>query len=313
MDLSIIIPIYNVEKYLDKCLESVYSIKNISKEVILVNDGSTDNSQDIIDKYTQKYKDETVVIIQKNKGLSGARNAGLFVAKGKYISFIDSDDYIDSNKFIKIVEECINLDLDIGFAELNYDCNNKIYQTKEIKKRMKRLSRLTISDGLDYWEKCLDKNKDLIRVEVVTNLYKNSFLKNNKLKFKEGLLHEDTLFMYEAVRKCKRSKYFSCDFYTYRTREGSIMGSMNKKNYMHRLYIASQLQEMKNNENIHLYSWDTIIMSLYFSAVKNCRIKNKDLYNLIKGNKNLTMRSKIKKIMIHLYHLSCKEVKIDTF
>ncbi|MGL4687379.1 MAG: glycosyltransferase family 2 protein, partial [Fusobacteriaceae bacterium] len=99
MELSIIVPIYMVEEYLEECLESLYKIEGIEKEIILVNDGSPDNSYLIIEEFKKKYPKETVIIKKKNGGLSSARNLGISVAKGKYISFIDSDDFIDPIMF----------------------------------------------------------------------------------------------------------------------------------------------------------------------------------------------------------------------
>ena len=88
IELSIIVPIYNVEKYLRQCLDSIYKIENIKKEIILVNDGTKDNSGEIINEYYKKYKEITKVIEQENSGLSSARNTGLKNAMGKYIYFL---------------------------------------------------------------------------------------------------------------------------------------------------------------------------------------------------------------------------------
>lgn len=311
MDLSIIIPIYNVEEYLRECLDSIYKIKGIKKEVILVNDGSTDNSQDIIDEYKKLYDQETVVIVQKNKGLSGARNSGLDVATGKYISFIDSDDFIDNDKFVSFFKECTRLDLEIAAGDLKYYCNNEAYRTKSMKKRSEKLKSLPICQGLEYGEICLEPKLDSIRVEVWVNLYKNEFLKSHNLKFREGLLHEDTLFMYQAIAKAKKVKYIPYDFYYYRMREGSIMKTQSYKNYVHKLYIAKELQEIKEKENINLKSWDTIITALYFGAVKAYKIKNMELYRKIKKGNKLTIKSRIKKILLNIYHISANDIEID--
>lgn len=311
MDLSIIIPIYNVEDYLGECLDSIYKIKGIKKEVILVNDGSPDNSQDIIDEYKAKYKEETIVIIQKNQGLSSARNAGLKEATGKYISFIDSDDFIDSDKLEALYIECVKANLDIAAGDLKYYSNNESYKTKEIEERSEKLSRLDICNGLDYWENSLEEKTDNIRVEVWTNLYKREFLLSNNLEFVKGLLHEDTLFMYQAILKAKRVKYIPYDFYNYRIREGSIMKSPSYKNFMHKMYIANELQNIKEKENINLKSWDTIIFNLYFSAVRAYKIKNKKLYGRINKGKKLTTKSKFKKVLLNLYHILAKNVEID--
>ena len=107
-DISIVIPIYNVEKYLRKCLDSVYSLNLDNKEVILVNDGSTDTSINILNEFKNKYPNKTKIISQKNQGLSEARNIGIKNSNGKYILFIDSDDFIIPTE----TEEFINFGLD---------------------------------------------------------------------------------------------------------------------------------------------------------------------------------------------------------
>ena len=100
MKISIIVPIYNVELYLERCLDSIYKIRGVNKEIILVNDGSTDKSLEIARKYALIHEKETILITQENKGVSKARNEGLKVATGDYISFIDSDDYIYHEEFV---------------------------------------------------------------------------------------------------------------------------------------------------------------------------------------------------------------------
>ncbi|MGL5087873.1 MAG: glycosyltransferase family 2 protein [Cetobacterium sp.] len=99
MELTIIVPVYNVEKYLKDCLDSIYKINNIKYEVILVNDGSTDSSLNILKEYRSLYPKLTKIIDKENGGLSSARNAGIREARGEYLSFIDSDDIIDFKDF----------------------------------------------------------------------------------------------------------------------------------------------------------------------------------------------------------------------
>ena len=120
MDLSIIVPIYNVEEYLAECLKSLYKISNLRYEVILVNDGSKDNSYQIMEEFKRLYPKQTVIVNKENGGLSSARNAGLKIAKGKYISFIDSDDFIDTDEFEKFVIEGIKSRVDIAVGNMRY-------------------------------------------------------------------------------------------------------------------------------------------------------------------------------------------------
>ena len=107
MKLSIIIPVYNTEKYIKQCIESVTAIKDIETEIIVVNDGSTDSSKDILEEYTEK-NDRIKVITQKNQGASAARNTGIKASTGDYIYFLDSDDWIDTVSFEKIIKELEN-------------------------------------------------------------------------------------------------------------------------------------------------------------------------------------------------------------
>ena len=114
MKLSIIIPCYNVENYLGKCVDSVLNNKLKDEfEIILVNDGSTDNTLGVIKSYAKQYPDVIKYIDQKNKGLSGARNSGMDIAKGEYITFLDSDDYVDSAMYNKLLKKASKGDFDI--------------------------------------------------------------------------------------------------------------------------------------------------------------------------------------------------------
>ena len=126
-DISVIVPIYNVEKQLKRCIESLINQKKNNIEIILVNDGSTDNSGEIAKQYAKKYSDKIVYYDKENGGLSDARNFGIKKANGKYISFVDSDDYIDLNLY-KDLEKYIKEDYDlVKFKIIRVDENcNKI-------------------------------------------------------------------------------------------------------------------------------------------------------------------------------------------
>ena len=104
MKLSIIIPVYNTEDYIRQCIESVLNIKNIQTEIVVVNDGSTDKSLAILEEYAEK-NNNIKIITQENQGASAARNTGIRVCTGDYIYFLDSDDWIDTDSFEKIIEE----------------------------------------------------------------------------------------------------------------------------------------------------------------------------------------------------------------
>ena len=104
MKLSIIIPAYNTEKYIEQCIDSVINIRNIENEIIVINDGSTDRTKDILKEYTEN-NDRIKVITQENQGASAARNTGIKASTGDYIYFLDSDDLIDTVSFEKIIRQ----------------------------------------------------------------------------------------------------------------------------------------------------------------------------------------------------------------
>ena len=116
LKLSIIVPVYNVEKYVEKCLESLCGLK-IENEIIVVNDGTKDSSLEIVERFKENHKNENIIIIsQENQGLSEARNNGLKAAKGEYISFIDSDDFVDTENYEKFINEVTEDKVDIGIV-----------------------------------------------------------------------------------------------------------------------------------------------------------------------------------------------------
>ena len=130
IDISVIVPVFNSEKTLNRCLDSILNQTFKNFEVICVNDGSQDNSGQILNEY--KMKDERIKVIeQKNKGLSGARNTGINLAKGKYVTFIDSDDWIEINTFEKIKE---NIDKKYDVIRIDYTSNDNIEKNKKIYK-----------------------------------------------------------------------------------------------------------------------------------------------------------------------------------
>lgn len=311
IELSIIVPIYNVEEYLEECLNSIYNINNINKEVILINDGSTDRSQVIVDKFKKRYDDITKVIIKKNSGLSSARNSGLNQAKGEYVLFIDSDDFIDSKKIEKLFFYARRNELDIAFGDLYHIKNKDVIVYKNSKRRENKLKKINVTDGMSFWDSCIEKKTGYIRVEVVTNIFKREMLNKYDIRFKEGLLHEDTLFMFVATFYAQRVKYYPINFYYYRLREGSIMHTEGYKNYLHKLFIAKELQEFKERNNIKAYSWNNMIFTLYFAALKNCNIKNEELYKKIKENKNLLLINKIKRLLINIYNKNARDIEVS--
>lgn len=247
MQLSIIVPIYNVENYLEECLESIYKIKEIKYEVILVNDGSTDSSKDIMKKYIEKYPLITKGITKENGGLSSARNVGIKEAKGEYLSFIDSDDIIDAQVFQEFFKEGLKLELDVMVGNMRYFQEEKVseplYRSQEIKD-------FKVGKGTRFFQ-TLFQGKKCFREEVVDDIYRREFICENKLYFHEELIHEDSYFTPMVYLKAKRVKYIDKAFYFYRQRSGSIMSKVSEKS----VKSLEKICEMLLEEYSHTDDW----------------------------------------------------------
>ena len=208
--VSVIVPVYNVEEYISKCLGSLVkqSLKDI--EIIVVNDGTPDNSQVVIDKYVKKYNN-IKSFIKKNGGLSDARNYGLKYAKGEYISFVDSDDYIDNTMLEKMYNKAKKDNLDIVV------CNSiELYDDKEIEKK----------SNLHYSNENV-KNYIISPPMACTRLYKKNIFDNNK--FTKGIYYEDLDFTPSLVALTDKIGFVEEGLYYYVQRNGSIM-KQNKYN-----------------------------------------------------------------------------------
>jgi len=205
--VSIIVPVYNVYPYLDKCLDSLVNQTLHEIEIIVVNDGTPDQSQEIIDRYAKT--DQRVVPLKKeNGGLSDARNYGLKYATGEYISFIDSDDYVDVTMMEKMYAKAKKEKCDL----VECDC---------------------------YWEypdrKVLDQSHIVdnyfvdIRVMAWNKLYKHSLLKKTGILFPKGLQYEDISFCYQLLPYVKKIGYVDEALYYYIQRDTSIANTSNAK------------------------------------------------------------------------------------
>lgn len=243
--LSIIVPVYNVENYIVECLESLMSQTLDSIEILVVDDGSKDSS---IDKIKSIIDDRVRIIVQENKGLSGARNTGLREAKGEYVTFVDSDDYIGINTAF---EEMYNLAKKDDSDLVAGNCI-KFYENGK-KEKLERNMQFFYNSPMNSEEFFLNSLlSDRIYAPVWLNIYRREFLKENDLFFMEGVLHEDEEFTPRVLIRANKVSIYDKEFYMYRQREGSIMNSgKNKKHGIDILKICgslnSQIDIIKNN------------------------------------------------------------------
>lgn len=210
--ISIIIPVYNTGKYLEKCLNSILNEK-VDKEIIIINDGSTDNSLEIIKKFQKKNK-EIILINQKNSGQGKARNVGLNHATGKYICFIDSDDWLNKGSLEKAIAISEKENIDILYWRINW-----IFDDLRVKEQQIHSSVYPHHDFIGYL---------LSDPSPCNKLIKNDIFKKNNLEFPTDCIYEDFALIPSLVKYAKKIKYTDEIVYNYYQRNNS---TMNQKNY----------------------------------------------------------------------------------
>lgn len=215
--ISVIIPVYNVQAYLDSCVISVVQQSYVDLEIILVDDGSTDNSGEMCDSW-EKRDSRIKVIHQTNGGLSAARNTGLEFSKGDYITFVDSDDWIDKEMYANLVEllqhnPCIDIAC----------CGIEQFADWDSKKTKPFLTRYDKDFTALEYAKLVLKHK--IDNAVWNKLFKRNLLE--KIRFKYGKINEDILFIFDVLKSTRQISYISNPFYKYRIRKGSITQQAN--------------------------------------------------------------------------------------
>lgn len=205
MKVSVIVPVYNVEKYIKKCLNSLVNQTLDEVEIVVVNDGSPDNSQKIIDEYTKKYKN-IKSYVKENGGLSDARNYGIKRATGKYISFVDSDDYIRKDMLEKMYNYAIQKNFDVVVC----DSINVYSDGTEI----------LIKSNNNYSDDDV-KNYIISPPMACTRLFKKSIF--DKIEFKKNIYYEDLEMTPKVINLTKKIGFVSDGLYYYVQRDGSIM------------------------------------------------------------------------------------------
>ena len=213
MKISIIVPIYNVEKQLDKCVSSLIKQNSdkIQIQIILVNDGSTDNSGNIAKEYTSKYPDEILYLEKENGGLSDARNYGIPYATGEYIAFLDSDDYAELDTYEKMYNKAKEDDSDL--VECDF-----IWEYPDRKK---------VDTGKIY-----NNKKEMLtyaRVVAWNKLIKRSLIEEHKMEFPKGLRYEDVEFFYKMVPYYNKVSFVKEPLIHYIQRSSSISNTQNER------------------------------------------------------------------------------------
>lgn len=260
--VSVIVPVYNVEKYISKCLNSLVNQTLEDIEIIIVNDGSKDSSIDIVKEYAKKYGN--IKIYEKeNGGLSDARNYGLQFATGKYIAFLDSDDYVDLNLYKRMYEKVKTEDSDM--VECNfywvYDKKNK----KDIGQKYKGQK--------EMFEKA--------RVVAWNKLYKKEVLDKAKVQFPKGLRYEDVEFFYKLIPYIESVSFVKEPLIYYVQRKQSIVNTQNEKTKDIFTVLENVIAYYKEHNLYEEYKevieYTYVRLLLCSSFKRMCKIKDKDI------------------------------------
>lgn len=242
-NVSIIVPVYNVEKYLDKCLDSLCNQTINNKEIIIINDASTDKSLDIIMKYKEIYDDIVVINEKINGGQGRARNLAINIAKGDYIGFVDGDDFVEIDMFEKMYNEAVKKNLDIAI------CNFKLY----FEKNNKIVNNISLKNC-----QIINKNeaiKKFLTEKTIEGFSWNKLIKRKifeGIKYKEGVFYEDIPTILNLIINSNRIGFVNEYLYNYVQRSNSVTNSIKSKNLYH--FILANIEVNKILELNNLYS-----------------------------------------------------------
>lgn len=262
--LSVIIPVHNTEKYLAKCLESVINQTFSDMEIICINDNSIDKSVNILKKYAKQDSRIKFIQLNKNSGVSVARNIGIDLARGKYISFIDSDDWLNLDFYQKLMDAAELNNADIAMAGTNWMLNNALYKA---------------GANSGCFIKFNSKLKYLSHGAVWDKIYKLSVIKDNNLKFPQGRVFEDNLFVIHALWYSNKLIMIDNTFYNYFQNQDGICRKLDNKAEMKRkkdkLFIAKKIIEFGNKKKIGCADSFALKNFIYKSIFPDVSSRNK--------------------------------------
>ena len=263
--VSVVVPIYNVREYLSRCIDTLYNQQGIDIEVILVNDGSTDNSLKICEEYAKK-SENTIIIDKDNGGLSDARNAGTEVATGDYIYFLDSDDWLAPNALSTLCDFAVKNDCEIVQGGFYY-----AYDDYLLYDRSRMVSQI------------------LSRKEALLELIKNDYVKNfawgklyradivKKHRFPKGKFYEDSYWQHLIVHECTRYGIVPTPLYYYRQRSSGISGSFSLKNLDLLRGYEERLSFVQANYPIYTKDMISMLWHLAYYMVKLADVSGEEV------------------------------------
>lgn len=306
MKFSIIVPVYNVERYIRRCLDSIMIQNDQDFEVLVINDGSSDTSGAICEEYEKQY-DKVKVYHQKNKKLSEARNTGIRYAKGEYLLFVDSDDFFLHSNVISLLQKAVKDQADIVlFPFARYDEKDQWINTVDYSQ---------IHEATTLGEVYLDMYEhDVFYHNVWIRCYKHEIFQQHHLSFYPGIIGEDTRFLFESLPYFHTYAMIDQPCYGYRIREGSLSYSPDNQNVYDLLetikYYPADIKQldiaMTAFQNEYLAYLYVVMLMMYV------RIKKPDrrLWDeIVKEKKRLSYH---KKPLVHAIDMTQKLVGMST-
>lgn len=260
--ISVIVPVYNVEQYLERMLSSLLKQTYYNLEIILVDDGSTDNSGKICDEY--KSIDKRIKVVhQKNSGVSVARNTGIELATGDYIGFVDSDDVVCESMYERLYNNMVNNNCEISVC--SYDTFDKVPQFECI-------------EGVNMFS-FEDAIKDIISDGVITNFLWNKLFKKNLfdgIKFPEGKIYEDMYVMPKLLERASKLCFDNSKLYGYFVRQNSYVNTYNKRKNINYLTFSDSCYDYLKKydflkEDLEKYRLFYIYSAYLQAAKSNCK------------------------------------------
>lgn len=290
---SIVIPVYNVENYLNKCLDSILNQTYKDYEVIIVNDGSTDNSLSIIENYESKFKNIDI-INQENRGLSVARNEGIKKVNGEYFILIDSDDYIENNLLEELNKSIKNTPDLVRFQMRTVEEKEKIDYKEESFNNLNGKDAFNIISKYHFVE------------PACCYLYKTDYFKNNEFEFKKGLYHEDFGLIPLVIVKADIVNSISFIGYNYIQRKNSIMNTEDYMKIKKKAFDTIEHYKFLNNFDggsvYKSFIANSLILKLKGLNKKDFNEFNKQIKKIgaYDGLLDNTIQRKIKKIILKI-------------
>ncbi|WMJ23072.1 glycosyltransferase family A protein [Paludicola sp. MB14-C6] len=216
--ITVVVPVYNTSAYLNKCLDSLLNQDFKDYEILVINDGSTDNSLEILKEYENKFSNKISLITGENRGISAVRNTGIMKSKGEYICFIDSDDYVESTYFSDLYSAITNENADVAVCDF-YEWND--------------LENTKTTRIAGEFTNCKLQDKPSLLFEINSSpwnkLYRKNMLLENKIEFPLNLKYEDAYFVLLALLKSNRIVKVNKPLVDYRVRENSETTNVNAR------------------------------------------------------------------------------------